>query len=505
MSNYNFKQLKDELIASLSKEFLSMTVDLWFSDLTVYSYQNDRVVLYCDSDYKRSYIEEKYKKDIERHLKEILKKHTKVSIVSADTIEENAENISIEDILPNNNVSQSYGNNMERDENPFSKSSNVFESSASNEKRAFSASPFESDNSDSTLQNEGFQQQRDIRHEDYTFSNFIVGSSNEFAYKACMAVIDRPAVLYNPLFIHGASGLGKTHLLHAMYNEAKRKYPSLNIMYTSGEEFANQLILAIHKNKAEKMEEFRRKYRYVDILLIDDIHFISNKRSTQEEFFHTFNSLFDMKKQIILTSDRAPGEIEFLEERLKTRFAWGLITDIQPPNLELRAAIFRNKAESMNVDIPQNALIFLAENVRDSVRQIEGVIKTLRAHSLISGKRIDLDLVKNVLGDYLSKERENITPEMIIDFFCQRYTVKKDDLLGQSRSSQIKTIRHLCIYVIKTLTNENYKSIGKIFNKDRTSIMYSHGQIEKTMNSDREFSRTVDKIIAEIRELAENS
>lgn len=475
MSN-NYSQLKEELIASLSKEFVAMTVDLWFSALTVYSCQNDRVVLYCDSDYKRSYIEEKYKKDIERHLSAILGKTVKVSIVSADTIEESAENISIEDILPNN-----------------------------------SKSTIEETNSDSISQStesetiDEEQRLKNIPHEGYTFSNFIVGSSNEFAYKACMAVIDRPAVLYNPLFIHGASGLGKTHLLHAMYNEAKTKYPSLNIVYTSGEEFTNQLILAINKNKAEKMEEFRKKYRNIDILLIDDIHFISNKRTTQEEFFHTFNRLFEMKKQIILTSDRAPSEIEFLQERLKTRFEWGLITDIQPPNLELRAAIFRNKAESMNVEIPQNALVFLAENVRDNVRQIEGVIKTLRAHSLISGKRIDLDLVKNVLGDYLSKERENITPEMIIDFFCQRYNVKKEDLLGQSRSSQIKTIRHLCIYVMKTLTNENYKSIGKIFNKDRTSMMYSHGQIEKTMNSDREFSRTVDKIIAEIRELAEKS
>ncbi len=475
MLNYNYSKLKEDLIASLSTEFVSMTVDLWFNALTVYSYQNDKVVLYCDSDYKRSYIEEKYKKDIERHLGKILGKQIKISIVSADTIEESSENISIEDILPT-------------EKNNLSKSDDIPQA------------PFlNSDNGEDSVR------LKDIPHEDYTFSNFIVGSSNEFAYKACMAVIDRPAVLYNPLFIHGASGLGKTHLLHAMYNEAKRKYPSLNIVYTSGEEFANQLILAINKNRAEKMEEFRKKYRNIDILLIDDIHFISNKRTTQEEFFHTFNRLFEMKKQIILTSDRSPGEIEFLEERLKTRFEWGLITDIQPPNLELRAAIFRNKAESMNVEIPQNALVFLAENVRDNVRQIEGVIKTLRAHSLISGKRIDLDLVKNVLGDYLSKERENITPEMIIDFFCQRYTVKKDDLLGQSRSSQIKTIRHLCIYVIKTLTNENYKSIGKIFNKDRTSIMYSHGQIEKTMNSDREFSRTVDKIIAEIRELAENS
>ena len=476
MLELDYNKLKEELIASLSTEFVSMTVDLWFNALTVYSYHDNRVILYCDSDYKRSYIEEKYKKNIETHLSGILGKPTKVSIVSADTIEERTENITIEDILPTNTV----------------KAQTI---------ESLPQSPlFSSENNSNEV-----QRPSDISHEDYTFSNFIVGSSNEFAYKACMAVIDRPAVLYNPLFIHGASGLGKTHLLHAMYNEAKRKYPSLNIVYMSGEEFANQLILAINKNKAEKMEEFRKKYRNIDILLIDDIHFISNKRSTQEEFFHTFNRLFEMKKQIILTSDRAPGEIEFLEERLKTRFEWGLITDIQPPNLELRAAIFRNKAESMNVDIPQNALIFLAENVRDNVRQIEGVIKTLRAHSLISGKRIDLDLVKNVLGDYLSKERENITPEMIIDFFCQRYTVKKDDLLGQSRSSQIKTIRHLCIYVMKTLTNENYKSIGKIFNKDRTSIMYSHGQIEKTMNSDREFSRTVDKIIAEIRELAENS
>ncbi len=474
MSNISYNKLKDDLIASLSKDFVPMTVDLWFSALTVHSFENDKVVLYCDSDYKRSYIEEKYKKDIEKHMCLVCGKDVKVFIVSADTIEENPEIIPIEDILPS---VKSNSDNF----NPA----------------LFSSSKDEEDTS--------FKPQKDIRHEDYTFSNFIVGSSNEFAYKACMAVVDRPAVLYNPLFIHGASGLGKTHLLHAMYNESKRKYPAHNIVYTSGEEFANQLILALNKNRAEKMEEFRKKFRNVDILLIDDIHFISGKRSTQEEFFHTFNRLFEMKKQIILTSDRAPGEIEFLEERLKTRFEWGLITDIQPPNLELRAAIFRNKADSMNVDIPQNALMYLSENVRNNIRQIEGVIKALRAHSLISGKRIDLDLVKNVLGDYLTKEKENITPEMIIDFFCQRYAVKKEDLLGQSRTSQIKSIRHLCIYVIKSLTNENYKSIGKIFNKDRTSIMYSHGQIEKMMNSDKEFSRTVDKVIAEVRELAENS
>ncbi len=474
MSNISYNKLKEDLIASLSQEFVPMTVDLWFNALTIYSYENDRVVLYCDSDYKRSYIEEKYKKDIERHLCSVLNKNIKASIVSADMIDENPDVIHIEDILLSKNEPQQ-------------------------------DSSFHSNIPEPKKEEEGFLSKKDIHHEDYTFSNFIVGSSNEFAYKACMAVVDRPAVLYNPLFIHGASGLGKTHLLHAMYNESKRKYPSHNIVYTSGEEFANQLILALNKNRAEKMEEFRKKFRNVDILLIDDIHFISGKRSTQEEFFHTFNRLFEMKKQIILTSDRAPGEIEFLEERLKTRFEWGLITDIQPPNLELRAAIFRNKAESMNVNIPQNALIYLSENVRNNIRQIEGVIKALRAHSLISGKSIDLDLVKNVLGDYLSKEKENITPEMIIDFFCQRYAVKKDELLGQSRTSQIKSIRHLCIYVIKTLTAENYKSIGKLFNKDRTSIMYSHGQIEKSMNSEKEFARTVDKIIAEIREIAENS
>ena len=484
-----YGEFKEKLIASLLTEFSSVTVDLWFRGLTVYSFQGNSIALYCDSDYKRSYIEEKYKDSLEKHINKITGEKTKIKIVSSDTVDENAEVICIDDIIPkgiseaSENISDSSSKNSAVEGNETSEA--TVHSSSSEGTHTFS--------------------EDEVRHEGYTFSNFIVGSSNEFTYKACQAVIDKPAVLYNPLFIHGSSGLGKTHLLHAMYNEAKRKYPHLKIVYTSGEEFANQLILSIQKNKAEKMEEFRNKYRNVDILLIDDIHFISNKRSTQEEFFHTFNALYDMKKQIILTSDRAPGEIEFLELRLATRFREGLITDIQPPNLELRAAIFRNKAESLNVEIPQNALLFLAENVRDSVRHIEGVIKTLRAHSLISGKRIDLDLVKNVIGDFLSKERENITPEMIIEFFCQRYAVKKDDLLGQSRTSQIKTIRHLCIYVIKTLTNENYKSIGKIFNKDRTSMMYSHGQIEKTMDSDKEFSRTVSKIIAEIREKAENS
>ncbi|MBE6648748.1 MAG: chromosomal replication initiator protein DnaA [Ruminococcaceae bacterium] len=482
----DYAKIREDFIASLSEEFVQPTVKLWFNSLTVYSLENDKIVLFCDSDYKRSYIEEKYKEHIEKHICKVLGKKVKVSIVSAETIDDSAEEISVSDILSYSSYIPSTDNSAKK-EASVSFSTNQKTNEISVEKQNTENDP------------------KDVRHGDYTFSNFIVGSSNEFAYKACVAVLENLATLYNPLFIHGASGLGKTHLLHAMYNEAKAKYPHLNILYTSGEEFANQLILAINKNRAEKMEEFRNKYRSVDIFLIDDIQFISNKRTTQEEFFHTINNLFEMKKQIILTSDRSPREIEFLEDRLKTRFEWGLITDIQPPNLELRAAIFRNKAASMNVDIPQNALVFLAENVRHNVRQIEGVIKTLKAHSLISGKNIDLELVKNVLGDFLAVERENITPEMIIDFFCQRYSVKKEDLLGQSRSSQIKTIRHLCIYIVKTLTNENYKSIGKIFGKDRTSIMYSHGQIEKTIQSDREFSRTVDKIIAEIRDIAEKS
>ena len=317
---------------------------------------------------------------------------------------------------------------------------------------------------------------------EYTFDNFIVGNSNRFAHAAATAVAAAPAMNYNPLFIYGPSGLGKTHLLYAITNEVKKKKTNAEVIYIKGEDFTNQLIEAL---ASQKTAEFRNKYRSCDMLLIDDIQFIAGKVSTQEEFFHTFNALYEEHKQIILTSDRPPREIKTLEDRLKTRFEWGLIADIQPPDLELRIAIIKKKAEQVNIVIPDDVLNFLAENLRSNIRQIEGAIKKLGALAFLNGREISMELARSCISELLGGEEPvSVTVDKIFAAVYRKYGISKEDLLGKKRTKEIAQARHVSIYLIKKITEMSYPNIGKIFGRDHTTALSSCDVIEKKLRTD---------------------
>ena len=331
---------------------------------------------------------------------------------------------------------------------------------------------------------------------EYTFENFIVGSSNKFAHAACVAVARLPAKDYNPLFIYGPSGIGKTHLLYAITNHIREKNPNVKVIYIKGEDFTNQMIDSLSR---QAMHEFREKYRDCDVLLIDDIQFIAGKISTQEEFFHTFNALYENHKQIILTSDRPPREIKTLEDRLKGRFEWGLIADIQPPDLELRIAIIKKKAEQVNILLSEDVLTFLAENLRSNIRQIEGAIKKLSAQSIFECRPIDMNIARGCIAELLGgAEPVSVTVDKIFMSIYQRYNVKKEDLLSAKRSKEIAYARHICIYLIREVTEMSLSNIGDIFNRDHTTIMNSISKIETGIISDPMLAYEVDDIKKEV-------
>ncbi len=332
---------------------------------------------------------------------------------------------------------------------------------------------------------------------EYTFENFIVGSSNKFAHAACLAVADRPAQAYNPLFIYGPSGLGKTHLLYAITNELKKKIGNVRVIYIKGEDFTNQMIDSLSR---QAMGEFRDKYRSCDVLLIDDIQFIAGKTSTQEEFFHTFNALHEAGKQIIMTSDRPPREIKTLEDRLKTRFEWGLIADIQPPDLELRTAIIKKKADQVNVSIPDDVLAFLAENLRSNIRQIEGAIKKLGAKSFLTGRHITMELARSCISELLGgAEPVTVTVDKIFGAVYKKYNIKRDDIEGPKRTKDIANARHVTVYIIRTVTDMSLPNIGKLIGRDHSTVMSSLDTIEKRMATDPVFRSEMEEMVKEIK------
>lgn len=337
-----------------------------------------------------------------------------------------------------------------------------------------------------------------FHNSDYTFENFIVGSSNKFAHAACIAVANAPAVAYNPLFIHGPSGLGKTHLLYAITNRIRESRPNANIVYVKGETFTNQLIESLSVSQ-QYMAQFRAKYRQADVFLIDDVQFIAGKTSTQEEFFNTFNELYEAKKQIILTSDRPPKEIKTLEDRLKTRFEWGLIADIQPPDLELRIAILRKKALDMGVDIPIDVLNFLGENLKSNIRQIEGVIRRLGAYSNLAKRPITIEMARENIADVISgAEPVKVTQDKIFHAVARKYGVTIEDIRGKRRTREIAQARHVCIYIMRTVTDMSLPSIGRVFNRDHTTILSSVDTIQAKIREDASLENDIDDLIKEI-------
>ncbi|MBE6624980.1 MAG: chromosomal replication initiator protein DnaA [Ruminococcaceae bacterium] len=339
---------------------------------------------------------------------------------------------------------------------------------------------------------------------DYTFDNFIVGASNEFAYAAARAVsekdLDDPETLrsnaYNPLFIYGPSGVGKTHLLYAITNKLAKRYPSKKIVYIKGEEFTNQLVEAI-RNKTTF--EFREKFRRVDVLLIDDIQFVAGRDSTQLEVFNTFNAVYEERKQIILTSDRPPNEIKTLEERLRTRFLSGLLADVSLPDFDLRLAILQQKAKQNNIYLSSEILKYIADNVSSSIRQLEGIIKKLGAIKFLQGGELSFDRVKDAIKDFVQvKENESKKFDEILMAVSTKFGISREDILSEKRKKDIAMARHICVYIARELTSLSQTQIAKILNRDRSTLVSSEKAVKDAMEKDSDFAFDIKEIIREL-------
>ncbi|MDX8412565.1 MAG: chromosomal replication initiator protein DnaA [Mariprofundales bacterium] len=333
----------------------------------------------------------------------------------------------------------------------------------------------------------------------FLFENFIVGSSNEFCHAASMAVADNPGKSYNPLYIYGGVGLGKTHLITAVANRIQQRNPDTRIAFLSGEIFTNNLITAI---RTKTNESFRHRYRDVDVLIIDDVQFIAGKETTQEEFFHTFDTLHKANKQILLTSDQPPGALTHLEERLRSRFNWGLVADVQPPSMETRMAILASKAELAGINISQDLCELLATRITSNIRELEGALTRLSAYSTFHQKTIDIPLARNILPDLLNIKTKKITIEDIQTLVSDFYSIRIADIKGIKRKKNIVLPRQIAMYISKEMTTMSLPEIGEAFGgKDHTTVLYAVRKIETKRKEDHDFKIDIDRIIARLKNL----
>lgn len=451
----------------IKKKIAPSTVDLWFGDFKVIEYKDDTITFGTESEFKYKLAKEKYAKMLEEEFEKYFGFHQNIDVKF------------IGEMTSDERISRQFKikiGEFDFRENKDEENNNSEDSHSNDEDIETSIS---------------FQ---------YTFDNFIVGASNKFAHAACYAVAKNPSASdYNPLFIYGPSGLGKTHLMNAIITEVKKKNPKAKIVYIKGEDFTNEMIECL-ANK--QMHKFHEKYRKCDILLIDDIQFIAGKNSTQEEFFHTFDTLHENNKQIVLSSDRPPKDIATLEDRLKTRFEWGLIADIQPPDLELRIAIIKKKAEQANVSLSDEVSTFLAENLRSNIRQIEGTIKKLSAIVFLQGQKITMEIAANCLQEFTG----GVVPtQVIVDkiFTCvyNKYGVDKKTLMGLSRVKDIALARHITIYLIREITEMSYPSIAKLFERNHSTIIASCEFVEKKMSGDPLFAINISDLKKDVEEM----
>jgi len=336
---------------------------------------------------------------------------------------------------------------------------------------------------------------RQLPNPKYTFDNFVVGASNQFAHAASLAVAEAPARAYNPFFIYGGVGLGKTHLLNSIGNFVMEK-TDLRIAYVTTEQFTNEVINSI---RYDKMIDLRRRYRNVDMLLIDDIQFLAGKERTQEEFFHTFNTLYEARKQIVLSSDRFPKEMPSMEERLRSRFEWGLIADLQPPDVETRIAILRKKSEEEGIAIGEEVIQLLAENLKSNIRELEGALIRLGAYSTLTGKFITTEMAKTILRDLLGNKRKFITLEDVQEVVANRFNLKISELKSKRRTKTLVHPRQIAMFLSRELTASSFPEIGREFGgKDHTTIMHACRQIEKALDDDTALRTTIESLKDEI-------
>ena len=441
-----------EELFSMVKEYCKTQITevaykIWIKDIAPVSFDNDSVVLGVSSDFKKNIVTEKYKALLSKGFEQTLGFPVEVNIEVAD-------------------------DDSQKQPEPVPEVQGVK-----------NVSPL-----------------LDSGDYDYTFDTFIVGSSNKFAHAAALAVATHDTRNYNPLFIHGDSGLGKTHLLFAIMNEVKNRKPDSFVVYVKGEQFTNELIAAI---KNQTTPEFREKYRKADYLLVDDIQFIAGRDSTQEEFFHTFNTLYESGKQIVLTSDRPPKEIKTLEDRLRTRFEMGLMADIQPADFETRIAIIQRKAELLHMDMPLDVEEYIANNLKSNIRQLEGAVKNIKANSLIyENKPVTILMAQNAIRDILNDSQPvPVTIGKIITEVARTFNVSEQDIKSNKRAANISRARQVAMYVIKDITQMSMAAIGDEFGgRDHSTVVYAISQTEKAMKTDSRLRETIEDITKNVKD-----
>ena len=459
----SYKDIWKLVLGQLSKKYSDAAMELWFNNLNLVYLDDSIAIITTQREGFVSLLNKKYVPDIEEILEEILSFRVKVKIY-AET-----------------------GFDLEKAIVSFDEPEEAPKPAAVIPKTGTGDDFFSDDKNEKTITS---------FDANYTFENFVVGESNKFAYKASRAVADNPTA-YNPLFIYGQSGLGKTHLMKAIAAEILKKNPDYNVIIVKGESFTNELVEALAKKDTAG---FKEKYRRADMLLIDDIQFIAGKVATQEEFFHTFNALYESNKQIVLTSDRPPKDMKQLEDRLRSRFESGLIIDIQPPDAELRMAILKRKAMIIGLDISNEVLTFVAENVKNNIRQIEGVIKKLGAYNFVTNKPITLEVAKSQLAGVLSgKESPEVTVDRIISEISKKYHITPEEIKGKKRTKDVAMARHVAVYVIRKATDMSLQSIAKIFGRDHTTMMSSIDVVENDMEVDASFEHEVKSLIKEFQ------
>ncbi|HEX3580329.1 MAG TPA: chromosomal replication initiator protein DnaA [Thermoanaerobaculia bacterium] len=331
----------------------------------------------------------------------------------------------------------------------------------------------------------------------YRFEAFVMGKSNELAYAAARSIAENPSGSFNPLFIYGGAGLGKTHLIQAIGHQIRESFPKMKVVYMSADSLVTEIITGI---RYDRMAQFRERYRGVDALLLDDIQFLAGKERTQEEFFHTFNALYEAQKQIVFTSDAPPKEIPTLEERLRSRFEWGLIADIQPPDLETKVAIVEKKADEKHIPLPTDVARFIAERVRSNIRELEGLLNRVSAYASLAGVSITVDVAREALKDLLTKDDKPITPQEILRVVAAHYGQTPTNLKSKSNAQTIAFPRQVAMYICKELTDLSYPEIGRVFNnKHHSTVMYSVQKIDEKRQNDQQFARVVENLLKQFR------
>ena len=443
------EELWNKILKTIKKELSPQAYNSWFSQTKIYKFDDNELVISTPGDFSKDWLEKHYT----GFIKDILKG----ALGSDDNLVIKFKAVDQKFSAPSRLTSKK----KTKKEDTFYKNPNL------------------------------------LLNPKYTFDDFVVGNSNRFAHAACLAVAQSPAKAYNPLFVYGEVGLGKTHLMQAIGNHITWHNGKTRVLYISSEKFTNELINSI---RDDRTVAFRNKYRSVDVLLIDDIQFLAGKERTQEEFFHTFNTLYESNKQIVITSDRPPKDITTLEERLISRFEWGLTTDIQAPDLETRIAILRKKGQSENLNVPAEVINFIADKIPSNIRQLEGALTKLTAYSTLTKKELSIPLTQEILKDIIPLENKNISIDQIQKTVSNFYNIKINSLLSKKRTKDIVLARQVAIYLSRELTDLSLISIGGFFGRrDHTTILHSYGKIKNKIEKDKSFKNIINNLILEIK------